>query len=92
MPRIEVPIHEIVTDADNPFDLGTLAADEAIKRITELYGFLPSIEDVSIVNDIATITIPEDSPYRVDEALRISRRGARAAAPPRRSACTQSSA
>jgi tetratricopeptide (TPR) repeat protein len=79
VPRIEVSIHEILTDPDHPMNLGSLPADEAIERIRRLYGFLPAIEDVSLAGGIATITITEDSPYRVDEARQTSRRGARAA-------------
>jgi hypothetical protein len=79
MPRIEVSIHEVLTDPEISIGLGTLPAGETIERKRELYGFLPSIEDVSIADDIATITFTEDSPYRADEARRTSKRGARAA-------------
>ena len=79
MRRISIPVQEILTDPDQPVDLTTLPEDEIITLIHELYGFLPSIEDVSIVDGVAVMSIAEDNPYRVEEALRTYKRAGRAA-------------
>jgi Flp pilus assembly protein TadD len=79
MPRIEVPIRDIIADPDHPADLSALAADEILARLETLYSFLPSIEDISIADDTAIVRIPEENRYREEEALRTYKRASRAA-------------
>jgi hypothetical protein len=71
MSRTEVPIRDIIADPDHPTDLSTLPPDELLARLETLYSFLPSVEGMSVADVIAAISIPEENPYRVEEALRL---------------------
>jgi Tfp pilus assembly protein PilF len=79
VPDITIPLQEIPTDLDNPVDLTSLPEDEVIAHIKELYSFVSPTLDVSIVDDIVTISIPQEDAYRAGEARRTYERAARAA-------------
>lgn len=79
MPIIRIPIREILTDPDTPVDLSALPEDELVDRIKALYAFLPSMETVSVDDDLAVITTAEANVYREEAALDTRRRAGRAA-------------
>ena len=79
MPAIIIRVEDIITDPDNPSNLSALLPDEAVGEIREQYSFLSSIDQVAIDEGFVTITIPEENPYRVEEALRTYKRAGRAA-------------
>jgi len=75
--QITIPLEDILTDPENPIDLTALPTDEAIQHLTEIYSFLPPESDISITDDLVTLTIPEQDDYRAREALRTYERAVR---------------
>ena len=70
MPKFTVPLKDIVTDEAQPVDLAALPAAEAAERIKQIYGFLASVVDVTIADDIATIEFSSQKQQQVNQALR----------------------
>jgi hypothetical protein len=87
MPKMEVPIREIVADPDHSTDLSTLPRDDILARLEMLSGLLPTVEGVSIAGDTGIVTIREDNPYRVEEALRTYKHAGRTAERGNHQAC-----
>ncbi len=79
MPTILIGLKDISLDLDKQIDWNALSEEEAISLIKRTYQFLSSEIEVSIVNGIATITLPEEKAQRAEEALKWYSQGTRQA-------------
>jgi len=69
MPIIYVPLKDILTSPDDPVDLALLPPEEAIEYVRRTYAFLPKEARITLSEGIVTITIPDETAQRVNEAI-----------------------
>lgn len=79
MTVIIVPLKDMVLDLEQPADLTALPPEQAIALIRESFTFLSTAIDISIENGLVTISYPEESAQRVEEALKWYRNGVKEA-------------
>jgi tetratricopeptide (TPR) repeat protein len=79
VPTIIVPLKDIQVDEKDHIDLSALSDADAIERLRKIYGFLSPTTDISIKNGMVTITLPEETTQRADEALKWFRQGVKQA-------------
>jgi tetratricopeptide (TPR) repeat protein len=79
MITIIIPLKHIILDPTKSVDLSTLSEQDAVDLIKQSYGFLSMAIDVSIQNDIATITLKEQSAEKISNALKFFHKGIREA-------------
>lgn len=76
---VSVPLKDIILDPSEKIDLSTLSAEEAILHLKRWYGFLSSNVNISVQNGIAIVELKEPTKEKVTEALKIYKKGVRAA-------------
>jgi Tfp pilus assembly protein PilF len=76
---IAIPLKDIMIDPDREIDLVSMDRGQAVDLIKKSFAFLSTVIDVSIEDDIAFITFPEQNKQQVDRALQIYQDAVKAA-------------
>jgi len=77
--QITIPLKDVLTDPQDPIDLSTLPADEAVQHLKDIYSFLPEGFDITITGGTVTISIPHKDDYPAAQAAQTYKRAVRSA-------------